>query len=226
MSHLPVIGKLFGASPFKKIQTHVEKVKDTTTLLKPAIRAFCDEDFTEVERLASEISNLEHECDIIKNDIREHLPKNLFLPVDRSDLLIFLKDQDTVADKAEDAAILMTVRQTRGIPSDIKKELIELTDKVVEAVVALEIATTEIADLLESSFSKREVQRMLKIIHNIDQKEWESDKIGLQLIKDIYVHEDKLGHGITHISHLADIIGDIADYAENAGDRLRAMTAR
>ncbi len=226
MAYLPPIAKLFGKSPFKPLHLHVLKVKETADLLKPAVRAFCDEDFTEVERFAVRISGLEHECDIIKNDIREHLPKGLFMPIDRSDVLTFLKEQDTVADKAEDVAILMSVRKTRNIPEDIKTGLIELADKVVEAVDALEIAASEITDLLESSFSEREVNKMLSVIHKIDDAEWASDKIGLKLIKDIYIHEDDLGHGVSHLLHISDVLGDVADYAENAGNRLRVMIAR
>lgn len=225
MTYIPPLAKLFGKSPFKPLHLHVLKVKETVDLLKPAVRAFCNEDFKEVERLADEISRLEHECDIIKNDIREHLPRSLFMPVERSDILIFLKEQDTVADKAEDAAILMTVRKTKDLPKDVKTGLMELTERVVAAVDALEIAASEITNLLESSFSKKETKNMLDIIHRIDDEEWASDKIGLTLIKDIYRHEDELGHGVSHIAHIADIIGDIADSAENAGDRLRAMMA-
>jgi len=226
MPYIPPLAKLFGKSPFKPLHMHVLKVKETVDLLKPAVRAFCNEDFKGVEKLAVEISSLEHECDTIKNDIREHLPKSLFMPVDRSDILIFLKEQDTVADMAEDAAILMTVRKTKGMPKDIKDGLIRLTDKVVDAVDALEVAASEITDLLESSFSKKEVNKMLEIIHKIDDEEWISDKIGLKLIKDIYIHEDELGHGVSHLLHISDVLGDVADYAENAGDRLRAMIAR
>ena len=226
MAYLPPLAKLFGKSPFKPIHMHVLKVKETVDLLKPAIEAFCNEEFDEVDRLAEEISKLEHECDIIKNDIREHLPKSIFMPIDRSDLLIFLKDQDTVADKAEDAVILMSVRQTKNIPDDLKKQLIELTGKVVDAVDALEIAASEISDLLESSFSKKEINKMLDIIHKIDDEEWASDKIGLELVKTLYQHEDELGHGVSHLMHIADVIGDVADYAENAGDRLRVMIAK
>lgn len=226
MPYIPPLAKLFGRSPFKPLRAHVMKVKETVDPLKQCMEAFCNEDFGEVERLAKTISTLEHECDIIKNDLREHLPRGLFMPVDRSDVLIFLKEQDTVADKAEDAAILMSVRNTKDIPEEIKKGLIDLTCMVVESVDALEAAALEITDLLESSFSKREVKKMLDIIHKIDDKEWEADKIGLKLVKDIYRHEDKMGCGTCHLLNISKVIGNIADHAENAGDRLRAMIAR
>ena len=50
-----------------------------------------------MEDLARQISKQEHEADIIKNEIRNHLPKSIFLPVSRSDTLSFLKEQDAIA---------------------------------------------------------------------------------------------------------------------------------
>jgi len=53
----------------------------------------------------------EAEADRIKNELRLHLPKSLFMPVDRRDLLEVLHLQDTIANTAQDIAGLLVERQ-------------------------------------------------------------------------------------------------------------------
>lgn len=44
----------------------------------------------------------EHEADDMKHVLRHHLPKGLFMPVDRRDLLDVLMMQDAVINQAKD----------------------------------------------------------------------------------------------------------------------------
>ena len=53
----------------------------------------------------------EAEADRIKNDLRGALPKSLFMPVDRRDLLEVLQMQDSIADTAQDIAGLLIERR-------------------------------------------------------------------------------------------------------------------
>ncbi|OYT55008.1 MAG: TIGR00153 family protein [Candidatus Altiarchaeales archaeon ex4484_2] len=226
MPYIPPILKVFGKSPFKPLHMHIKKVRETVDLLTPAVEAFCSEDFDRVDELAKDISNLEHECDIIKNDIREHLPRSILMPVNRGDLLRFLKEQDAMADTAEDVAVIMTFRRVENMPQEIKENFIKLTEKVVESVDALEIAALEIDELLESSFSRVETEKILRIVHKVDEKEWEADRIGITLVKSIYANEENLKFKTCYLKDLAGKLGEIADHAENAGDRMRVMMAR
>ena len=74
-----------------------------------------------IEKLVADLSRMEHEADLTKNDIRNHFPKSLFLPIDRAHFLEILSVQDSIADKAEDIGILLTLRPLesfRNIPKD------------------------------------------------------------------------------------------------------------
>ena len=59
--------------------------------------------------------NLEQKADQKKNDIRNHLPRSLFLPIDRSKLLDILTLQDCLADRAEDIAVMTTLKRIEMI---------------------------------------------------------------------------------------------------------------
>lgn len=111
------IARLFGKSPFAPLQTHMNKVGSCIEKLKKMFDVLAKMDIDKVEKLAAELSSLEHEADLTKNDIRNHLPKSLFIPIDRGQFLEILSIQDSIADKAEDIGILLTLR-----PEDLGKE--------------------------------------------------------------------------------------------------------
>ena len=93
MTAMRAIAELFGKSPFGPLVEHTNKVHQTVREVRPLVEAFLDEDYEEVELIYERISKLEHKADVIKREIRNHLPKSLFLPVDRGDMLKFLKEQ-------------------------------------------------------------------------------------------------------------------------------------
>src|SRR3989344_2456887 len=96
------IARLFGKSPFAPLQTHMEKVSSCMSELPYLFKAILVQDQEAISDIAAKISKLEHEADLTKNDIRNHLPKSLFLLVDREALLEILSLQDALADQAEE----------------------------------------------------------------------------------------------------------------------------
>ncbi len=225
MAYVPSLLKLFGKSPFGPLHEHMLKVDKCVMELKPLIEAFVDQDFRKVNYRAEKISKLEHEADVVKNKIRENLPKTLFMPIDRTDILMFLKEQDMIADRAEDLARMLEVRETK-LPIELKEDILEFTDKVIETVNALENAANELTKVLETSFGTRETTKVLKLIRIIDRKEWEADKLVLKLLKKLFEMEDALDPiSVLHLERLIHTLDSVADHAENAGDRLRTMIA-
>ncbi len=66
---------LFGRSPFTPLQTHMGKVRECVLKIPALFQALNEEQYDLLPSLAEEISRLEHEADLVKNDIRNHLPK-------------------------------------------------------------------------------------------------------------------------------------------------------
>ena len=89
-----IISKLFGKSPFEPLYQHMLKVKECVDLVKPLMESFIDGNQDKVEKYAKQIFKAEHKADLVKKEIRSRLPKSIFLPVSRGDLLRFLKEQD------------------------------------------------------------------------------------------------------------------------------------
>ena len=82
----------------------MSKAYDCASRLVPLFNAVINEDWDEVARLQQIVSTLEKEVDVLKKELRLNLPKGLFMPVSRQDLLEVLLMQDKIANKAKDIA--------------------------------------------------------------------------------------------------------------------------
>ena len=81
------------------------------------------------------------------------------------------------------------------------------------------------ARLYFRSFSEKQRNKVKAIIGNIRQMEHEADQREHALLRKIF-QEEPDPVTVVHMLKLAEIIGSIADHAENAGDMMRAMLAR
>lgn len=213
-------------SPFEGLYLHAEKVRECIATLKQALQSYTDGKYEDFKILTEKVAELEGEADQIKGNIRNHLPKFIFLPVDKSNFLMLLREEDAILDYAEDAALWLDLRCT-PIPESIKVEFMDHANKVVETVEVLQVVMQNLRDLLETSFSKKEREQTKKLIYEVHKKEYEADVIERDLTKKIFALEKQLDPiSIFHLVRVVDLIAQIANHAENAGDRIRAMIAK
>jgi len=217
---------LFGKSPFGPLAQHTERVHDTVVLVRPLFEAFTAGDWDQTAEIYGRISKLEHKADLIKNDIRDHLPKSLFLPVDRGDILLFLREQDKIADAAEDLGVLVTMRRT-PTPEPMKAGVLELVDSVVRTSEAWFEAARELPTLEEASFTGPEVDKILRLINEVADLEWEADKRQAEVSKRLFDHEAEIGPvSVMFWMNIFRVLGAVANHAENTADLLRVMLAK
>lgn len=218
--------ELFARSPFSPLTKHAEKVREVVGEVRPLMDAMMEEDWQSAGEHYERISRLEHQADDIKQEIRDHLPRSLFLPVDRGDLLKFLKEQDAIADSVEDLAVLVTMRETRG-PEALKVRARELVDGVVKAAETWFSIASQLPDLQESSFTGPEVRKVLELIDAVHQQEWQTDRMQASLGRSTIRFEEDLGAvSVMFWMRIASKLGDVANHAENAADLLRMMLAK
>src|SRR5262245_3999844 len=124
---------LFGRSPFAPLQGHMQKVSDCVHELIPLFSALQDQNYKLVQKISERISELEHAADLTKNDISNHLlPGSLLFSIDRGNFLRMLTLQDSIADTAEDAAVLLTLREMTLLPK-LQKPLALFLAKNIES---------------------------------------------------------------------------------------------
>jgi hypothetical protein len=216
---------MFAPSPFEPLEEHVKLVRQCSDLFREMVVAYLDKDFETSDKLALRISELEHEADKIKNNIREHLPRSIFMPVDRGDFLNYLREQDQVADRLEEVALTMSLRRTE-IPEELRDDFLDLAKKVCDVVDLVPLAVRSMIELLESTFKKKDSKVNL-YINLLNEKEQLTDDLDLKIRKRIFDIEDKLTHGeLFHLMRVVKLLARVADHAENCGDRMRVMVAR
>jgi len=215
---------MFMTSPFEGLQEHAEKVKECAWAFQQAIECHLAEKCKTFEEFRQEVIQLETEADVIKRRIRGHLPKGTMMPVYNFLLFRYLREQDQVIDAVEDALDWISFRSEPGIPAELEKEFVILTDAVMDSIEEL---SNMVAEARKYFKSYSEDQRVIikNIIRTLRQQEHEADKAE-DLVKQKVLNKDIDAVTVFHMVRLAEIIGSIADHAENAGDMMRAMVSR
>ena len=113
---------MFTKSPFKPLASHMDKVRACVEQIKPLFDALENKDYDSVQKISELIVKLEHEADMIKDDIRNHMHQSMFLPVDKKDFMHLLSAQDDIADAVEDLAVLLRIKNL-DTPDEIKSLL-------------------------------------------------------------------------------------------------------
>ena len=220
---MSIISKLFGKSPFEPLHQHMLKVKACVGLVRPLMDAFLKGEQEKVKDVAKKIFKAEHDADIVKKEIRSRLPKSILLPVARGDILRFLKEQDNIADSAEDLAALLILRKTT-VPEELKEKLKNFVDKVLETYEVAMTVSSEIKLLAETSFGGEEAHKVMELIEQLKLKEWEADKAQMTAAKKMFSIEKKLDPvSVMMWMHIFRELGTLANHAENAGDQMRLM---
>ena len=212
------------ASPFDGLLDHAEKVKECAWAFQQAIECFASEKCQEFDEYRQEVVKLENEADAIKRRIRGHIPKGTRMPITKFELFLYIREQDKVLDSVEDALDWISYRTIPVTAEQLKKQLFLLVDSVIEPIEDLSRMVAEAKKYFDS-YSERQREIVKDIIYNLRKREHEADQIEDEFkIKIFAIEKDPVG--LFHMVKLAEIIGSIADHAENAGDMMRSMIAR
>jgi predicted phosphate transport protein (TIGR00153 family) len=220
------ISALFARSPFKPMQEHMGIVTDCVGQVPALFDALISGDAAALKTAQEAIFAKESEADKIKNDVRIHLPKSLFMPVDRRDLLEVLEVQDSIADTAQDIAGLLMQREMT-VPDDMQADLRALVQRCVDACGQANAIIGELDELVETGFRGPEATRVEAMVVSLNQIESETDDLGIALTRALFAHEDKMSPvSVMFWYRLIHWIGNLADYSEKVGDRLLLLIAR
>jgi predicted phosphate transport protein (TIGR00153 family) len=218
--------KLFGQSPFKPLQEHMRVVVRCADEVPGLFAALCEDDRKKIGEIRDEIFALENKADEIKNELRSHLPKTLFMPVDRRDILEILDLQDSIADTAQDIAGALMVRQPKVL-EPIRGPLLDLTDRCLEACHQMARIMEQLDELVETGFRGRDSEIVLAMIDELNRIETDTDHKAIHLLTELFAHEGEIDPVSLMVWHrLIRWIGDLANYSEKVGNRLRLLIAR
>lgn len=220
------LGNLFGKSPIKPIQEHMAVAHRAVEQLRAFFAAVKADDWAQAALQQQAIGDLEHRGDELKREIRLHLPKSLFLPVPRGDLLELLSMQDRIANRAKDIAGIMLGREM-SIPAAIAQEMEEFVETTIATSAQALKAINELDELLETGFSGRELLLVQKMIEELDRLEHQTDKLQITIRGKLFKVEKELPPvDVMFLYRVIEWVGDVADRAQKVGSRLQLLLAR
>ncbi len=217
---------LFAKSPFEPLYEHHLRVQECVNLVKPLFNSLFEGNNEEFKRISTQIYKAENEADQIKNQIRNTVPKGVFLPVNREDLFRFLKIQDDMADCVEDITVLLTMKELVFTPEFVQ-EVMSFIDVVLTACHLADLANKNLRTLVNAAFKGQEIQEVLNLVDQVEKAEREGDKAGHALAHNLFTHEDVMkASDLILWFRILDLIGDLADYSAKTGEWLRTMLIR
>jgi len=217
---------LFGRSPIRPMEEHMAKVHACVKHLDPFFSAVLRQNWTEAEEQQKIITGLEHEADEMKRELRLHLPKGLFMPVSRSDLLELINAQDRLANLARDIAGIVFGRKM-VLPEQLGKPFMIFLQRCIEASKQANIAIHELDELLETGFSGPEIRIVDGMIAKLAQIEHETDEQQVQLRQIMFGLENSLSPiQAIFFYKMIEWTGKLANQAQDVGDRLQILLAR
>lgn len=220
------IFNMFGPSPIKPIEQHIRKAHQCAKQLYPFFEAVLKNDWGTANKIKDKIIAIEKEADLIKRDLRLHLPTGLFLPVARTDILELLSAQDRIANKAEDIAALIISRQM-SIPKKLIPSFMPFLSRCLDASKQACTAINELDELLETGFRGSEVKIVEEMIVKLDEIEHDCDERLADIRHKIFELEKELpAIDVIFLYKLVQWIGELADHAQTVGGRLQILIAR
>ncbi|HPF40502.1 MAG TPA: TIGR00153 family protein [Phycisphaerae bacterium] len=220
------IATLFEQSPFEPLLHHYDKVRECVDLVRPMFKAVRDEDYATLDQLAQTVFKTEHAADLIKDEIRQEIPRSFFLPVYRGDLLGYLKLQDDVADAVENIAYLLTLKRLR-LPQGLEDNLVEYLDSVMAVDGKAREMNIRIRDLVQKGFHAAQAGDMFDLIRGVERAEWEADKKQYEVSKALFALEDSMKPSDLMLWWRIFLeMGEVANHIEKMADRMRRMLSQ
>lgn len=218
-----MLANIFGSSPVQPLEKHVDIAYQCTKRLYPFFTAVLKEDWKKAAKLRHEIDSLEHQADDVKKEIRKHLPKSLFMPVPREDLLELLLVQDKMANRTKDVSGLVLGRHMQ-IPDSIADQFLVFVQRNIDAAKQARKSVRELGELFTTGFRGAEAILVEAMVDELDQIETETDGLQAELRSALFKVERELEPvDVMFLYRVIELTGEIADMAERVGRRLELL---
>ena len=147
------------------------------------------------------------------------------MPVDRRDLLEILDLQDSIADTAQDIAGMLMVRRPK-VTESIRGPLMDLTQRCLDACNQMAAIMEHLDELVETGFRGPESDVVVVMIGELNHIETDTDQKAMVVLRQLFGHEDDIDPVSLMVwRELILWVGNLANYSEKVGNRLRLLVA-
>ena len=208
---------------FDLLGRHARLVIECTERLPLALEAYFNKDKKRLEEISRDIMEIERKADRLKQNIRGHLPYGIITPVDRFELFLYLKEQDAVADAAEDILNWLTFKQVI-VPEALSSKILRLLEENVKTAELLE-PLIEKSRLFIERGNEDSRQEAKEIVREIRRREHENEISSTEIKREFFTLDTDFSI-VYFLLKLVEHIGKISGRSENAADLMRAMIAK
>lgn len=220
---LNFFGLLTQKSPMERLLEHYEKIQQSVDIISESLECYIlGGQCVEFKTMQNNLNELESEADKIIRYIRNHLPRGLFMPVDKVLFLSYTSQQDDILDAAQEAFDWLSMR-TMVIPEAFQKELIYLVDDVGNMVNLLGPALKDTVSLVHLENLDREGTK--EQYRKIRDKRHEVSKFKNVLIGNMYRSEFDF-KDIYQLIHFTERMYSMCHSCSKCVEILRSMIAR
>jgi predicted phosphate transport protein (TIGR00153 family) len=218
-----VLASMFGSSPVQPLEKHMDLAFRCAKKLRPFFDAVVAKDHKRMGEVRSQIEALEQEADDLKKEIRLNMPKSLFMPVPRQDLLELLLVQDKIANRTRDVSGIIMGRKME-IPEPIAELFIEFVETNIDAAKQARKSVRELDELFTAGFKGAEVDLVASLIEELDALETHTDTQQTKIRSALFEIEKTLDPiDAMFLYEVVQLTGEIADMAERVGRRLEVL---
>lgn len=223
---IPYFGLLSLRSPLLGFLEHYEQIAKGMKLIEESMECYitggAERMCPEFNALQKEVDAAEDKADTIKRNIRNHLPRSIFLPVEKHIFFNYTRHQDDILDAGQAALQWLAMRPV-NIPEVIQRDLIFYLGEVSKCIEMLRPAlegtiawvNEEGQDREDLKTLYRNLRKQHKVVasqtHAITSKIYRSDMD----FKDIY-----------QLIHFVEYLHDMSHSAEDCVTLLRIMIAK
>ncbi|NBW56238.1 TIGR00153 family protein [bacterium] len=216
---------IFGAPAFDPLNKHMQKVNECALELKTFFYYVLQKNWEKAKSSHDLINAAEDQADHLKEKIRMHVPKTLFMSIERSYILDILSLQDRIANKAKNISGLIYSRKM-FFPSHIANLFEKLLLRAIDASNNLLLINFEIKKLISSGFRSHEARKIEKMIHDLDKIENDTDNFQIELREALFLLEKDMSPiEIVFLYKMIDWFGDLADRSQRCAHRVLLLIA-
>ena len=221
-----MLANIFGSSPVMPLEKHIDIVFRCAKKLRPLFEAVIADDWDTALAVRADIEALEHEADNVKKEIRLNMPKSLFMPVPREDLLELLLVQDKIANRSKDVSGVIIGRRMQ-IPEALADKFVEFVNRNIDAAKQARKSVRELDELFTAGFKGAEVALVSDMIEKLDRIETHTDEQQTVLRSALFEIEKTLDPiDAMFLYEVIQLTGEIADMAERVGRRLELLLSQ
>ena len=114
-----------------------------------------------------------------------------------------------------------------SVPKGMEASLRELVKLCVDTNDRAAAIIGELDELVEMGFRGKEATKVEEMVADLNRIEDETDRLGIALTRSLFAQEDDMKPvSVIFWYQMIQWIGDLADFAEKVGDRMRLLVAR